>query len=166
VYKTKALKTTVLGEHDVFSRHTALPWWNQEKFHSMSVSSIGAGGLNGRFDQNMCRLGVGEIAICDGDRVELSNFPRQFFYPEQKFRNKAIALAENLCRECTDATTIIAYPLNFEDALYEYPDAFKNTNLMMCMTDNDESRRLVSAYSLNLTLRDMAFFRRRIVLPI
>ncbi|MBI5000141.1 MAG: ThiF family adenylyltransferase [Euryarchaeota archaeon] len=109
---------------------------------------IGGGGLGGPYCWNIVRMGIGYLVICDPDFVELSNLSRQFFYKDQTGTNKALALAENLKRECTGETTVEAYPYSFERLVVEYPSTLVGVDLIVCLVDNDETRHYASEYGL------------------
>jgi molybdopterin/thiamine biosynthesis adenylyltransferase len=144
--KTSKIMPEVQGEYSVHDRQEIISGWNQGKISTGRVGCVGAGSLGGKFSQNCARMGMGTIITCDGDIVELSNLNRQFFYPEQKFQNKALALAENLKRECTGETLIDAYPMYFQEVLAEYPRAFENLDVIGCFVDDEEARYQVSKF--------------------
>jgi bacteriocin biosynthesis cyclodehydratase domain-containing protein len=54
----------------------------QEKLAASRVAVFGAGGLGGRVAWELASIGVGELRLLDGDRVELSNLNRQIQYTE------------------------------------------------------------------------------------
>lgn len=69
----------------------------QQKLAAAKVLVIGAGGLGCPILSYLTAAGIGEITICDGDRVELSNLQRQILYTENDIgRLKAEAAAERL----------------------------------------------------------------------
>jgi bacteriocin biosynthesis cyclodehydratase domain-containing protein len=54
----------------------------QQRLRDARVAVLGAGGLGGRIVLELAAIGVGEIRITDGDRVELSNLNRQIQFGE------------------------------------------------------------------------------------
>lgn len=56
----------------------------QEKLASSRVAVFGAGGLGGRVAWELASIGIGELRLLDGDRVELSNLNRQIQYTESQ----------------------------------------------------------------------------------
>jgi bacteriocin biosynthesis cyclodehydratase domain-containing protein len=54
----------------------------QERLAKSKVAVFGAGGLGGRVAWELASIGVGELRLIDGDRVELSNLNRQIQYTE------------------------------------------------------------------------------------
>lgn len=69
----------------------------QEKLCSAKIAIIGLGALGGMIAQIMLASGVRKIDLIDGDRVELSNLPRQFLFGESDLGKKKVsALARKL----------------------------------------------------------------------
>ncbi|KIX15360.1 HesA/MoeB/ThiF family protein [Dethiosulfatarculus sandiegensis] len=67
----------------------------QAKIVASSVAVLGAGGLGGYVVTLLARLGVGKLAICDGDVFEESNLNRQLLCNlETLGREKALCAAE------------------------------------------------------------------------
>ena len=92
-------------------------------------------------------MGIGHIAVCDGDYIELSNLHTHFFYHDQVGGNKATNLAGNLTKECTHEAQIEGYAEDFPDIFSKYPHAFENSSLLLCMVDNEETRYGASKYA-------------------
>jgi molybdopterin/thiamine biosynthesis adenylyltransferase len=71
----------------------------QAKIVDSKVAVLGAGGLGGYVVTLLARLGVGELAICDGDVFEESNLNRQLLCNlETLGREKALCAAEAAAR--------------------------------------------------------------------
>lgn len=51
----------------------------QAQLRSAAVFVVGLGGMGGAALQSLVRLGIGRVALADGDRFELSNLNRQVF---------------------------------------------------------------------------------------
>jgi molybdopterin/thiamine biosynthesis adenylyltransferase len=73
----------------------------------------------------------------DDDVVELSNLNRQYFFHEDLYRNKALALAKNVAREATGASVIAGHALSFEQAASRQP---LDADVVVCGVDNDATR--------------------------
>lgn len=142
---SSVLQTSIrlTGKHTegATDRHQGVPGFDQEAYSKASVLCIGAGGLIGHIVPTLVRKGIGSITIVDGDEVEASNLNRQFFFPEDIGKNKAIALASNLYRECTCATSIIGIGKNFEAVEDSLDMRF---SAVVCGVDNNPTRLRVS----------------------
>lgn len=82
-----------------YSRHILLPQIDiagQEKLSRSRVLIVGAGGLGSPAALYLAASGVGNLIICDGDRVDLTNLQRQIIH-----RNDAIGLAKVLSAKQT-----------------------------------------------------------------
>jgi len=146
--ETEEILPTELGERSVFARPNLWGWWNQMRLAEAKVVGIGAGALGGLTYRQLVRTGLGFLAFCDGDIVELSNLSRQPFYRGDVFENKAIALARNLEREAMGTSIIEGYAMNFEELIVKYPDAFDGASLALVLVDNDMVRYSASKYFL------------------
>jgi len=69
-----------------------------DKIQSVKVGIAGAGGLGSNCAFNLTRMGFKKFCIVDFDKVEFSNLNRQFYFYDQKGRNKVEALRKNLGR--------------------------------------------------------------------
>ncbi len=66
-----------------YSRHILLPQIDitgQEKLNRSRVLIIGAGGLGSPVAMYLAASGVGNLIICDGDQVDLTNLQRQIIH--------------------------------------------------------------------------------------
>jgi molybdopterin/thiamine biosynthesis adenylyltransferase len=86
----------------------------QQKLSNAAVLIIGAGGLGVIVGSYLVAMGVGNIGICDFDRIEESNLHRQFYYtPDDIGEYKATAIAKKL-RLQNPNTTIIDFIQNVD----------------------------------------------------
>lgn len=92
----------------------------------------------------LCRKGIGGLTILGDDVVEVSNLNRQFFYEKDIGRNKALAMVENLQKECIHATDLIGYAFRFEEAIEKGIDL--NCDVAICGVDNNRTRVAASRY--------------------
>lgn len=143
-FKTKGINPETEEEASATERQERVPGFIQEKLNSLTVMLVGAGGLNGEVAVGLARKGVGCLKIFDHDTVELSNLNRQRFFQEDLYKNKAECLARNLTREAIASSTIIGYPLSFQDALEEGIDV--SADIAVCGVDNNEARVEASGY--------------------
>ena len=66
-----------------FARLEAIEWWDQALLARARVLVVGAGALGNEVIKNLALLGVGNIAVADMDRVELSNLSRSVLFREK-----------------------------------------------------------------------------------
>ncbi len=90
-----------MNDHQLlrYSRHILLPQIDiegQEKLCQSRVLIIGAGGLGSPALMYLAASGVGNLIICDGDRVDLTNLQRQIIH-----ENHSIGLAKTLSAKQT-----------------------------------------------------------------
>jgi len=82
-----------------YSRHILLPQIDvegQEKLCQSSVLVIGAGGLGSPALMYLAASGIGNLIVCDGDQVDLTNLQRQIIHD-----NQSIGLAKTLSAKQT-----------------------------------------------------------------
>jgi molybdopterin/thiamine biosynthesis adenylyltransferase len=125
-------------------RQKKIPGFDQETLSKSSVLCIGAGGIISQIAPTLVRKGIGFITLLDPDIVETSNLNRQRFYQHDVGKNKALALAENLQRECIVASEIKGLPLHLEDAIERRIDL--SCNIAVCGVDNNPARVEASRY--------------------
>jgi molybdopterin/thiamine biosynthesis adenylyltransferase len=119
-------------------RHRGITGWDQEKYSKAHVLCIGAGGLISNIAPTLCRKGIGKLTILDDDTVEVSNLNRQRFYEKDVGRNKAVALVENLQRECIFSTELIGYAARLEQAIEQGLPL--DCDVAVCGVDNNPAR--------------------------
>jgi molybdopterin/thiamine biosynthesis adenylyltransferase len=130
-------------------RQAKVPGFDQRRLSASHVLCIGAGGLVGHIAPTLVRKGVGALTILDDDEVEASNLNRQRFYASDIGKNKAVALVNNLHRECTFATALRAFPLRLEEATGAGVDL--SCDVVVVGVDNNPARVLASR-----TFRELA----------
>lgn len=116
-------------------RQRRIAGFDQEVFSRSSVVCIGAGGLVSHIAPTLARKGIGRLTLLDDDVVEASNLNRQRFYIKDIGRNKALALAENLERECIAATEIRGLAFRLEEAIAREIDL--GCDVAVCGVDNN-----------------------------
>ena len=71
-----------INEEDRYSRLRLMPWWDQSRLARAKVMVVGAGALGNEIIKNLAMIGVGNLLVCDIDRVENSNLSRSVLYRE------------------------------------------------------------------------------------
>ena len=125
-------------------RQGKIPEFNQQIFSQSRVLCIGAGGLIGHIAPTLARKGIGALTILDDDIVEASNLNRQRFYEIDMGKNKALALSENLQRECIFPTEIKGYALRVEEAIERKLDL--SCDVAICGVDNNPARVVAAQF--------------------
>jgi molybdopterin-synthase adenylyltransferase len=125
-------------------RQRKIPGFDQEKFSRSHVLCVGAGGIISQIAPTLARKGIGKITLLDDDVVEVSNLNRQRFYIKDIGKNKAIALARNLQRECIVTTGISGYAFRLEEAIVRGLDL--SCDVAICGVDNNPARVAASRY--------------------
>jgi len=124
-------------EHQFYARHLTLAEVGeagQQQLKQSRVLVVGAGGLGCPALQYLTAAGVGQLTICDGDHVELSNLHRQpLYYPDNVGELKAKCatarcLEQNPWIELEAVTTWIT-PENIEELVHAH-------DLVLDCTDN------------------------------
>jgi molybdopterin/thiamine biosynthesis adenylyltransferase len=151
---SKSAKTFSVSQISISLRGKAIPGaedrqrkiagFDQEVLSRSKVLCIGAGGLIGHIAPTLTRKGIGALTILDNDEVEISNLNRQRFYLSDLGRNKAIALAQNLQRECIHQTQITGHALPLEAAIATNVDLV--CNVAICGVDNHPARIAACRY--------------------
>lgn len=142
-YFTHEIKPKEKGGPCVSDRMDKLPGYKHQALTAARVALVGAG-AGSVTAWALIRKGIGFLGIYDGDSVELTNLPRQLYYPEQIFSNKALSLAHNLRREAVGDSVIQAFPVMFQVAA-KRGDPMDYT-LAICLVDNDETRADVARF--------------------
>ncbi len=125
-------------------RQGKIPGFDQQILSHSRIICIGAGGLISHIAPTLVRKGVGVLTLFDDDIVEASNLNRQRFYPADLGRNKAIAFAQNLQRECIHSTKIVGHALRLEEAMERKIDL--TCNVAICGVDNNPARVIAARF--------------------
>ena len=85
-----------------YSRHILLPQIDiqgQEKLNQSSVLIAGIGGLGSPVAMYLAASGVGNLTICDGDKIDLTNLQRQIIHGSDSIGEaKVFSAKESLAR--------------------------------------------------------------------
>lgn len=132
-----------------YGRQMLMPGWGEEAQARLKASRVfvaGAGGLGSPVSIYLAVAGIGELAICDADRVELSNLNRQILHPDSRVdKLKALSAGETLGGLNPDIRITAFAEYLDEDSvqrLVGQPDA-----VVDCL-DNFETRYLLNRYCL------------------
>lgn len=102
-----------------FSRQILLPEVGeagQAYLAQCHVAIIGVGGLGQLVAQYLVCAGVGAISLIDGDRVELSNLPRQLLFNHADIGKNKAGVAKDKLTDAAPRCEIFAYHTHFSPA--------------------------------------------------
>ena len=81
----------------------------QKKIRNSRVAIIGLGGIGGVALEILARTGIENFTICDGDRVEMSNFNRQFLATSDSLGKRKVDIAKERLRRINKNITVNSY---------------------------------------------------------
>jgi molybdopterin/thiamine biosynthesis adenylyltransferase len=130
-----------------YDRQMLIDGWGeagQLKLKASRVFIAGAGGLGSPVASYLAVAGVGEIRLCDADRVELSNLNRQILHSDARIGQLKSASAEQTLRELNPTLNIVA----FSDYLDQDSIArvVGRPDVVVDCLDNYETRYLLNSY--------------------
>lgn len=136
-----------------YSRQVLLPEvgeTGQLAFAKAHVVIIGIGGLGNLAAQHLAAAGLGQLSLVDGDRVELSNLPRQLLFTEDDLgQNKAEVVKRKLTRAYSH-TQVYAAPQFLTDDNIEQVLSLSDQHydLLLDCSDNFDTRQRVNCFAL------------------
>jgi adenylyltransferase/sulfurtransferase len=141
------METLTNDDKTRYDRQMMIEDWGeagQSKLKSSTVFVAGAGGLGSPLSIYLAVAGVGEIRICDADRLELSNLNRQILHNDSRIGELKAVSAEQTLRELNPTIKIVTYSdyldENNVDGIVGQPDV-----IVDCL-DNFETRYVLNAY--------------------
>ena len=134
-----------------YSRHLLLPQVDiagQEKLHTSKVMIIGLGGLGSPVALYLAAAGIGEMVVCDFDKVCVSNLQRQILYGTQAIGKTKVDAAIQRLHELNPDIQIrgIREPISEQILELELP----SVDVVIDCTDNLASRLMVNKSCVNL----------------
>ena len=102
-----------LDDQRRYARQIALPEMGvagQQKLRDARVLVVGAGGLGAPLITYLASAGVGHLGLIDGDRVELSNLPRQTIFETGDIGRLKVEAASDRVAELNPDCTVTPYP--------------------------------------------------------
>lgn len=119
----------------------------QIALQNAKVLVVGVGGLGNPACHYLAASGVQTIYLADGDKIEISNLPRQTLFSEQDINeNKAITAQQKLTEQYPEIT-IEAIDDMLDEELADYYVA--QVDIVLDCTDNIAARYLLNAVCLN-----------------
>jgi len=132
-------------ELDRYARHLVLPQVGgagQQRLKTAKVAVIGAGGIGAAVIPALVGAGVGQVAIVDGDVVDLSNLQRQPLYTTADIGRSKADLAAAFVRARNPHVAVRSHLLRLDaDSV---ADLLADHDLVIDGTDNFMTRLIVS----------------------
>ena len=136
---------------DLFEVHEQLIGKDQQaKIRESKVAIIGIGGLGCTVAQGLIRLGIGQLSLCDLDKVELSNLPRQSLFGLEDIGKYKVDSAKEKLLTFPSKPNVKAYKDNFTTKTGK--EILQNTDIVVDCTDNISSRYAISKVTEQLGL--------------
>lgn len=132
-----------------YNRQMLLDEWGeagQLKLKSSTVFIAGAGGLGSPVAIYLAVAGVGEMRICDVDRLELSNLNRQILHTDERVGELKAISADKTLRALNPTINIVTYPEYLDQSNVER--IVGRPNIVVDCLDNYETRYLLNSYCL------------------
>jgi adenylyltransferase/sulfurtransferase len=132
-----------------YQRQISIPGWGEEgqvRVQSARVFIAGAGGLGSPVALYLAAAGVGEIAICDSDRVTSSNLNRQILHSDERIGELKAESAASTLRQLNPGIRIIPIPEHLEKTNAER--IIGKPDILMDCLDNYETRYVLNDYSI------------------
>lgn len=141
----KAIKRLTSKQTERYERQLMVPLVGvrgMKKLLAAHVTVIGAGGLGCPACQVLSASGVGTIRIIDGDRVELSNLPRQFLHHTKDIgRYKVDSIREKLIAMNPEVTVEAMRSFVDKDNI---KDILDGTDYVIAACDTLEAKYLIN----------------------
>tara|TARA_Y100001970_G_scaffold290274_1_gene423408 strand:- start:61475 stop:62224 length:750 start_codon:yes stop_codon:yes gene_type:complete len=128
-----------------FSRQIVLPEMDlqgQSSLASSAVLVVGIGALGTTVSEYLCRAGIGNLTLCDHDRIEVSNLPRQTLFHEDdigKYKAEIASKRLNKINSDTETKTLVK-----EIDQKSLEDAIMQNYIIVDSTDNFTTRYLIN----------------------
>ncbi len=141
----------MLNDYDLarYNRQMMLAGWGeagQEKIKAASVFIVGAGGLGSPASIYLAAAGVGELRICDADRLELSNLNRQILHSDSRVGELKAQSAERTLHELNPTIKITTFTDRLDENNAEC--LIGQATIMVDCLDNYATRYLLNDYGI------------------
>jgi len=85
--KIKIISSRIAEESPV-DRQERISWWRQDILRKAKILVVGAGATGNEVIKNLALLGVGNVFICDMDRIDTSNLSRTVLFSKDDVGKK------------------------------------------------------------------------------
>ena len=116
----------------------------QARLRESSVAVVGLGGLGGPCALSLAACGIGDILICDGDQVALSNLHRQIHFTESEIGHNKAAVLEKKIKNINSEVGIKSWKENIhQDNIH---DVLSKYEIILDCSDNFKTKFLLNTY--------------------
>lgn len=116
-----------------------------------NVAIIGLGSFGSNIAIELAKAGIGNFTLFDFDRIELSNIARHTCGVDELGRFKTRAIRDSILQKNPFAK-VKCYEININEC--EHYDLvkseFEKTDIILCLTDENQSRNLINTLSIEL----------------
>lgn len=136
-----------------YNRQMLLPTWGepgQLRLKAASVFIAGAGGLGSPVSLYLAAAGVGELRICDADRVEVSNLNRQILHSDERIGQPKSVSAERTLRTLNPTLKIVGVGDYLDQQ--SLARVVGRPDIVVDCLDNFETRYLLNSYCIQHNL--------------
>lgn len=117
------------------------------KDSSVLILGLGTGGI--QIAINLAKCGVGNFHLVDSDRLEIGNICRHQAGISHIGRKKVL-VTKDLLLEKNPEIKVCTYPIKAEESTRsQLQEILKKVDLVICATDNRESKLLINSISIN-----------------
>lgn len=117
----------------------------QEKLATARVLVVGSGGLGCTILQNLSRVGVGRIRLCDDDVVKIQDLHRQIFFAESHLDQPKAHVAARMINDINHHVAVEPRVERITET--SIAELAAGVDLIIDATDNLESRDLINSYA-------------------
>ncbi|MFZ5450745.1 MAG: HesA/MoeB/ThiF family protein [Thermodesulfobacteriota bacterium] len=132
-------------ENRRYSRNLMLPEVGedgQQRWRQARVAVVGAGGIGSAALYYLAAAGVGQIAMIDGDAVEISNLQRQILYDTHDLGRRKVEAAWETLTALNPHCTLKLHDTRLDAG--NIRDILKENEMVLDASDNFETRLLVA----------------------
>ena len=130
------------GKDELYSRSKGL--LEVDILSQKNVAIVGLGSFGSQIAIELAKAGVGNFSLFDFDRVELHNIGRHSCALKDLGRLKTDAIEEAILGKNPYAQ-VNKYAINIATQKELFYEISKNTDLVICATDNNESRFVIAS---------------------
>lgn len=126
------------------SRQVLIKDWKQERISKTRVTIIGAGAIGSQIAAKCARLGTGEIAVIDYDKLEEHNLENQMFTARDLGKKKVLAI-KDIIRGIDEDIEVIIY----DKKIQQLSDGeLLGADYYICCLDNFNGRLFMNNFSI------------------